>query len=444
MRKRRRCRVIIPEGTPLRFTIPVLIFLAELAAPTSRASPPPAQNPLLPPAVLHFCAAHCSTWYLTHDHKGYAGVADYPGIPDNGPGVVIESFTRDSVVLNRTDAPNQWFPKGLKAIITGQISPDGNSLVNGKIRWTFGQSGIYDVRLAWGAALDSIPGSDAPAVAQAQPGNTSPAPNPQAPAPDNSLPPAVLHVCAVHCFTWYLTNDHKGYAGIPNYPGIADNSPGVVIESFTPDSVALNRTDPPNQWFPKGLKAVITGRISAAGNSLANGQIRWIAGQSGTDDVRMTWGSALDSLAGQDAMLVQGRPSGPLEDWINYLNSNFYEYMKEHEPPPPRELNPQEWAYHLQSAVDLARQRCAASSFRRGVNDESYECHGYDAAREELAEAYDEMHEWLDQMNELNDQRVALEPQCKAGKTEACTERDRLIAQMCAVRFVPLFGFRCH
>jgi len=132
--------------------------------------------------VLHFCAAHCSTWYLTHDHKGYAGVPDYPGIPDNAPGVVIESFTRDSVVLNRTDAPNQWFPKGLKAVITGQLSPDGNSLVNGKIRWTFGQSGIYDVRLAWGAALDSIPGSDAPPVAQATSRNIPPAPNTQVPA----------------------------------------------------------------------------------------------------------------------------------------------------------------------------------------------------------------------------------------------------------------------
>jgi len=71
----------------MRLAILVLIFLAEFASPTtSHATPAPAKDAQLPPAVLHFCVAHCFTWYLTNDHNGYAAVPDYPGIPDNSPG----------------------------------------------------------------------------------------------------------------------------------------------------------------------------------------------------------------------------------------------------------------------------------------------------------------------------------------------------------------------
>lgn len=68
---------------------------------------------------------------------------------------------------------------------------------------------------------------------------------------DAPLPRAVLHSCAAHCFTWYLTHDRKGYSPVPGYPGIADNSPGVVIASFTRESVVLNRTDPQINGFRK-------------------------------------------------------------------------------------------------------------------------------------------------------------------------------------------------
>src|SRR5271163_2862084 len=60
-----------------------------------------AKGELRPPSTLHFCAAHCSTWYLTNDGSGYAGVAGYPSIPKNSPGVMIERFTHDAVVLDR-------------------------------------------------------------------------------------------------------------------------------------------------------------------------------------------------------------------------------------------------------------------------------------------------------------------------------------------------------
>jgi hypothetical protein len=237
-----------------------------------------------PPTVLHFCAAHCATWYLTADHEGYAGA---PNIGSADPyGVKIVTFNRDSVVLNRTDPPNQWFPQGLKATITGNVSPEGGSLKDGKIHWTFGQSGAYDMRLTWGHALDSIPGDD------------------------NYLPPVVLHFCAAHCATWYLTLDRKGYSGVPKAPGIDPDGYGVRIVRFTHDAVELDRSDPPNQWFPQGLKAVLTGQVSPTGNGLINGKIRWTFGQSGLYDMRMSWGTGLDAIPGQDGPTLASGAQG--------------------------------------------------------------------------------------------------------------------------------------
>jgi len=150
---------------------PMLLVCAISAAPVTAVGETESSGQThWPPPVLHFCAAHCTTWYLTSDGQGYTGAPHQSRAEPYG--VRIVTFNRDSVVLNRRDAPNQWFPQGLKATITGNVSPTGDSLQDGKIRWTFGQSGIYDMRLTWGRALDSIPGDD------------------------NYLPPVVLHFCA--------------------------------------------------------------------------------------------------------------------------------------------------------------------------------------------------------------------------------------------------------
>jgi TPR repeat protein len=107
------------------------------------------------PVILHFCAAHCSTWYLKD------GV--YTGTAGNFDGKVkVVSFKRDSVVMDRSDPPNKSFPKGLRAVISGRMSPAGNSLVSGQIKWTLGPSGTYPVRMTWGTALNDIPGQDTP------------------------------------------------------------------------------------------------------------------------------------------------------------------------------------------------------------------------------------------------------------------------------------------
>jgi TPR repeat protein len=146
------------------------------------ASRPNTNDQQLPPPVLHFCAAHCSTWYLKNGH--YSGAAS--GFAGD---VTVVSFTRDSVVLDRVDPPNRSFPQGLKAVISGQISPAGNSLANGKITWTFGLSGVFDVRITWGSALNDIPGQDGPPP-QPQPQSTVPiAPPPTTPPTSPTSPP---------------------------------------------------------------------------------------------------------------------------------------------------------------------------------------------------------------------------------------------------------------
>jgi len=276
------------------------VALASLAATSSATA-----QIVSPPKILHFCSVHCSTWYLTNDGFGYAAVAGYPSIPNNSPGVVIARFTRDAVVLNRTDAPNRSFPKGLRAIITGQIAPTGDRLVHGRQTWTFGPFGVNVVEITWGQALNAIPGAGDPALSIF-------AQDLDPPARDDQYPPPVLHFCAAHCATWYLTTDKKGYTGVVGYPDIPEGL-GVSIGSFTRGSVVLNRNDPPNPSFPNGLTAVISGTVSPQGNTLENGTIRWTAGQAGTFAAQISWGTALNALPGQDP---------PAQSWEQKLNGS--------------------------------------------------------------------------------------------------------------------------
>lgn len=111
-----------------------------------------------PPSVMHWCAQHCSTWVW--DGGRYVGAGTAPGA-NPGCGVTVESFTRESVIMHRTDCGQ--FPG--TAVLTGQISSQGNTIVNGTITWTYHpccglSSGSYNA--AWGTAINSIPGSDGP------------------------------------------------------------------------------------------------------------------------------------------------------------------------------------------------------------------------------------------------------------------------------------------
>jgi hypothetical protein len=100
---------------------------------------------------------HCSTWTLD---KGAPFDKPHYGSVAAGGIVIVESWTRESVVMNRTDYGQ--YPGA--AVLTGKLSSDGNSIVNGTITWTYHpccglSSGQYNA--AWGTAINTVPASDA-------------------------------------------------------------------------------------------------------------------------------------------------------------------------------------------------------------------------------------------------------------------------------------------
>jgi len=110
-----------------------------------------------PPSVMHWCAQHCTT--LTWNSGHYGG-------PDSI--WVVQKWTRDAVVIRRTD----YRPYPGLAILTGRISTQGNSIENGKIQWTYHpccgtSTGTFQA--AWGTAIDTVPGSDQERAQMARP-----------------------------------------------------------------------------------------------------------------------------------------------------------------------------------------------------------------------------------------------------------------------------------
>jgi hypothetical protein len=109
------------------------------------------------PVVVHWCAQHCTTWTLD---KGAPFDKPHYGSQALGSIVIVERFTPASVIMRRTD----YRPYPGVAVLTGELSADGNSIVNGTIKWTYHpccglSTGKYQA--AWGTALDTVPGSDA-------------------------------------------------------------------------------------------------------------------------------------------------------------------------------------------------------------------------------------------------------------------------------------------
>ena len=98
-------------------------------------------EPTLPP-VIHICMAHCGP--LMWDNGHYINFG-----PENTSIYTVESFTRESVIIHRTDKGR--FP--LTATLTGRMSDDGESIVNGKIDWTSGNSGSSPFTAEWGSRI---------------------------------------------------------------------------------------------------------------------------------------------------------------------------------------------------------------------------------------------------------------------------------------------------
>ena len=115
------------------------------------------RNPAGPPSVMHVCLANCGTWTLD---KGPPFNKPHYGSAASTTLVTVDSWTRESVIMNRTDTGS--VPG--TAILTGKLSSDGNSIVNGNIAWTWHPccgTGSGPFTAAWGPAINTVPGSNA-------------------------------------------------------------------------------------------------------------------------------------------------------------------------------------------------------------------------------------------------------------------------------------------
>jgi TPR repeat protein len=114
-----------------------------------------AQSPAALPAKMHWCAVNCITLVLYHGHY-VAENNPHPEQSINCGLFTVERFTRESVVMHRTDCE----PPGT-AVLTGKISDSGNAIIDGTINWTSHPccgTGSRPFQAAWGSEIDSIPG----------------------------------------------------------------------------------------------------------------------------------------------------------------------------------------------------------------------------------------------------------------------------------------------
>ena len=130
--------------------------------------------PLNLPMLMHVCiqceSGMGATLVWENDH--YKNAAALPGESET---FTVASFTRESVILHRTD---YGLHEG-EAILTGRISAQGNSIVDGVQRWIGNSRNDHEFHAAWGDAIGSVPGSRRP-------------------------DPAVI-ARAVICFPWFST-----------------------------------------------------------------------------------------------------------------------------------------------------------------------------------------------------------------------------------------------
>jgi hypothetical protein len=244
---------------------------------------------MAPPMVMHWCAQHCTTLRWNNGHYG-GGESTW----------VVEQWSRAGIVIRRTDIR----PYPGVAVLTGMLSADGNHIEGGTIRWTYHpccglSAGSFQA--AWGAAINTVPGSDQeraqagqrqPQVRPPSAAVTSPqpvsAPNsrPARPPPPGWRPlPEEIHFCAANCMTLKLQTGHY----VVDDPNLGST---WTIKSFTPESVILERP-----WSRMEWDATYAGKISAEGNSLVDVTVN----DKPDPNAHFTWGSALDQTPRNNA-----------------------------------------------------------------------------------------------------------------------------------------------
>lgn len=287
-----------------------------------------AQNSQSPPSVMHFCAANCFT--LTWDHGHYVNTTGFDWNPQFRSIWTVESFTHESVILHRTDTGR--FP--LTAVYTGQISKESNSLINVTVNGS--PTDANKIRLTWGTALSSTPGSNAERNRGQQQQRQTSAEEPQYKTSSANQPlgnlPRVMRFCAFACFTLTLSNGH--YNAVREDGADRSVSSIYTVVSFTPDSIVLNRSE------MNGRTAVLTGKMSSQGSSVVDGKITW-DGTGGTFPYQLTWGDALATAEVINGQGTQQRTSAQKPQYKTGSAVGDYLYdavAKEMAKPQPKDI----------------------------------------------------------------------------------------------------------
>jgi hypothetical protein len=192
---------------------------------------------------------NCATWTFL----GLQGNGKWPSGEEAN--LTAESETSDSVTIKRTDSAGK--SAGLTATYKGTRRGDrigGDFTSSWPGHWA-------DKTGSWYATVEHLP---------------------------QGLP-SVMRFCGpAHCGTLNWSNGiyDATYDDQKHTPGGST----FKIQLFTPEAVMITRKE------LNGGTAVLTGKISAQGNSISNGHIIFTngSGQSSTFDYQLTWGSALN------------------------------------------------------------------------------------------------------------------------------------------------------
>lgn len=101
------------------------------------------------PRAMRFCGpARCGTLSWSGDHY----IATYDD--NSGHSVyTVETFTPEQIKMHRFE------PDGKTAVLTGRLSPEDNSIVDGRITWADG--GVFPFTMTWGTAYSGTGASRA-------------------------------------------------------------------------------------------------------------------------------------------------------------------------------------------------------------------------------------------------------------------------------------------
>jgi len=238
------------------FGISVSVLLAQ--STTSQKAPNiPAGTPLYPPRIMHWCSAHCTT--LTLD-SGPPFDRPHYGKQGSEQIIIVERWTSDSVLLNRRDNTSRF--KGT-AILRGRISTDGNSIVDGKIEWTSGNTGTYGYQAAWGAAINTVPGSDAERD-RARPPSSNPSGAISKPNSREDLIPSMSEpTAAMKSQKADLNGDWEGYFNSPMFAEVMRVR--QTGKNITAETLTSNLTPTGRQFFRGTYQPAISpGQIELA------------------------------------------------------------------------------------------------------------------------------------------------------------------------------------